>query len=60
LRVRASPTDGQANDEASDVLSKVLGSPVVLVRGSRSRIKTFECALDPKVLHERLRQSFGA
>ena len=60
LRVRATPTDGAANDEATDVLAKVLGCRVELVRGARSRIKTFETDLESKDLHERLRQIFGA
>lgn len=50
LRVRALPTDGQANDAVAAVFSKALKLPkssVVLERGGASRVKTLRLAGDP-------------
>jgi uncharacterized protein len=44
VRVRAAPAGGQANREAARALAAHFGVPpttVVLVRGARSRVKTF-------------------
>jgi hypothetical protein len=47
IRVRAAPADGRATEEARRALAKALGVPpsrVTLLRGRRSRDKTFEVA----------------
>jgi uncharacterized protein YggU (UPF0235/DUF167 family) len=59
LRIGAAPTDGRANAEAERVLTKLLGSRVTLVRGSRSRRKTFEVDLPPAGLRARVADVFG-
>jgi uncharacterized protein len=47
IRVRVAPADGRANEEARRALARALGVPpsrVALLRGRRSRDKTFEVA----------------
>lgn len=60
LRVRAPASDGRANDEAISRLGRLLGAPVRLVGGARSRRKTFAVSLERAALERRLREAFGA
>lgn len=58
IRVSAPPADGAANRSVSKLLAKALGLPqrdVVLMRGARSREKTFEVPLTADEISERLR-----
>lgn len=53
LRVRALPTDGEANAAVAALLAKVLKIPksnVTLERGGTSRVKTLKLAGDPKAM----------
>lgn len=53
LRVRASPTDGEANAAAAALLAKSLKitkSHIVLERGAKARVKTVRIAGDAKSL----------
>ena len=59
LRVKAPPKDGRANAEAEKALSRMLGAPVTLVRGTRSRRKTFSVELPSGELEGRLVAIFG-
>lgn len=59
LRVRAGATGGCANDEAVHVLARLLGAPVRLEGGARSRRKTFSAELERAEVDRRLRRAFG-
>jgi uncharacterized protein (TIGR00251 family) len=53
LRVRALPTDGEANDAVVALVAKSLKLPkskVTLERGGTSRVKTLRLAGDPKTI----------
>lgn len=53
LRVRALPTDGEANDAVIALLAKLLKFPkssVALERGGASRVKTLRLAGDANVI----------
>ena len=50
VRVRAAPTDGEANDALVRVLAKAVGVPprtVTLLQGAAGRLKTFRIECDP-------------
>jgi uncharacterized protein YggU (UPF0235/DUF167 family) len=50
VRVRAAPTDGEANDALIRVLAKAVGVPprdVTLLQGAAGRLKTFRIEGDP-------------
>ena len=52
-RVRAAPSDGEANAALTRVIAKAAGvapSTVSLARGGSSRMKTFRLAGDPRAL----------
>jgi uncharacterized protein YggU (UPF0235/DUF167 family) len=59
VRVRSAPEDGKANAEVERVLRKVLGGPVRLVGGGRSRRKSLESDLPAAELAARLKAAFG-
>jgi uncharacterized protein (TIGR00251 family) len=53
VRVRAAPTDGEANHGLARVLAKSVGVPpssVVLLQGAAGRLKTFRIEGDPAKL----------
>jgi uncharacterized protein (TIGR00251 family) len=53
LRVRALPTEGEANEAVAVLVAKSLKLPkskVTLERGGASRVKTLRLAGDPKVI----------
>lgn len=53
VRVRAAPTDGEANAALARVLAKAVGVPpsaVELLQGAAGRLKTFRIAGDPAKL----------
>lgn len=53
VRVRALPTDGEANDAVAALLAKKLRMPkscVALERGGASRMKTLRLSGDPQVI----------
>lgn len=59
-RVRAAPSEGEANDALCRLLAKALGVPprdVALVAGATSRIKRIEIAGDSAALIARLEKS---
>jgi uncharacterized protein YggU (UPF0235/DUF167 family) len=50
VRVRAAPSDGEANDALARVLAKAVGvapTSVSLLQGAAGRLKTFRIAGDP-------------
>ena len=60
IRVTAAPADGSANEAVVRLLAKALNVPardVTLLRGSRSRHKIFDIALEPRELEARARQA---
>jgi uncharacterized protein (TIGR00251 family) len=46
IRVTSPPEGGRANEEAGRILESVIGRPVTLVRGMRSRAKVFQVTGD--------------
>ena len=62
VRVRAAPTDGEANDALARVLAKAVGVPpgaVSLRSGAAGRLKTFRIEGDPARLSAALEQATG-
>lgn len=59
LRVRSAASEGRANAEAEALLSDLIAARVVLVRGAKSRRKTFDVGLDQQQIDDRLREAFG-
>ncbi|WP_322817876.1 DUF167 domain-containing protein [Tepidiforma sp.] len=62
VRVRAAPTDGQANAAVAWLLARALGLPgrdVVLVQGAAGRVKVFELPLSGEEVARRLGGSGG-
>ena len=60
IRVRAAPTDGEANSGLARVLAKSAGVPpsaVSLLQGAAGRLKTFRIAGDPAKLAAALEQA---
>lgn len=58
VRVRAAPTDGQANTALVKLIAKALGVPksgVQFIAGQKSRIKTLRIDGDPAELSARIR-----
>ncbi len=54
VRVKAPPTEGRANREVVEVLSKAFNSEVSLVRGETSRQKTVFLPIDLETAVKRL------
>jgi uncharacterized protein len=62
VRVRAAPSDGEANDALARVLAKSVGIPpsaVSLLQGAAGRLKTFRIAGDPATLAGALEQAIA-
>jgi uncharacterized protein (TIGR00251 family) len=62
VRVRAAPTDGEANDALIRVLAKAVGVPpraVALLQGAAARTKTFRIEGDPARLAAALERAIG-
>jgi uncharacterized protein YggU (UPF0235/DUF167 family) len=57
--VKAPASEGRANAEAERLLSDALSVSVQLVRGAKSRRKSFEVDLEPEQIEQRLREAFG-
>lgn len=63
VRVRAAPTEGQANTAVRNVLADWLGiakSRIELTHGGQSRIKSFSVAGDTAEIHALLSQKVAA
>ena len=54
VRVRAPPTEGKANRDVVELLSKAFNSDVSLIRGETSRQKTVFISLDLETAVKRL------
>lgn len=62
VRVRAAPTDGEANDALVRVLAKAVGVPprtVTLLQGAAGRLKTFRIEGDPVRLSAALERALS-
>jgi uncharacterized protein YggU (UPF0235/DUF167 family) len=59
LRVRSRATEGRANAEAERALAELFRGTVRLIGGARSRRKTFDIALDARIVEQRLKVAFG-
>jgi uncharacterized protein (TIGR00251 family) len=62
VRVRAAPTDGEANQSIARVLAKAVGVPpgaVTLLQGATGRLKTFRIDGDPATLAAALEAASG-
>jgi len=62
VRVRAAPTEGEANDALARLLAKTVGVPprsVTLLQGAAARNKTFRIEGDPARLTAALERALG-
>jgi uncharacterized protein (TIGR00251 family) len=62
VRVRAAPTDGEANEALMRVLAKAVGVPpraITLLQGAAARNKTFRIEGDPARLAAALERAIG-
>lgn len=62
VRVRAAPTDGEANDAIVRVLAKAMGVPpraVTLLQGAAGRLKAFRIEGDPARLSAALERALS-